>query len=221
MFICLCKLLFCVLSKSNICLLSILLLPLEPFGCVSVCVCVCVSVCVMVCVCAHRPAAPFALAAGGTCLATSAFSCSNSDAIVWFKRAGGGAGRLTVRKVKITMLLLKTAYIVALQVHLSVPAPWLSAYSQTPPYARAGGSSSRSCVVVLWKPPALKNVCLLPQDILWWLCEMRRRWWLHRQLHNMGMLETAHATGNRWYAWCLNSNGLYWTMTVNGKLKVL
>lgn len=34
-----------------------------------------------------------------------------------------GADRLAERKVKITILLIKMAYIVALQVHLSVPAP--------------------------------------------------------------------------------------------------
>lgn len=82
------------------------------------------------------PAAPLAPSGGRTRLAASASSCSSSDATLWFKEPEG-ADRLAARKVKITILLLKTAYIVALQVHLSVPAPWLTADSQTPD-ARAG-----------------------------------------------------------------------------------
>lgn len=102
-------------------------------------------VCYCVCLCASARRA-LAQAGGGTCLAASAPSCSSSDAIVWFKEPEG-ADRLAARKVKITILLLKTAYIVALQVHLSVPAPWLSAWSQTP-NARAG--SPPPAASVLW-----------------------------------------------------------------------
>lgn len=81
----------------------------------SMCVCVCVFLC------AHtletnEPSESF---------------CSSSDATQWFKEANG-ADSLAARKVKITILLLKTVYIVAVQVLLSVPAPWLSAESQAP-----------------------------------------------------------------------------------------
>lgn len=109
-----------------------------------------------------------------------------------------GADRLAARKVKITILLLKMAYIVALQVHLFVPAPWLSAYSQTP---NARAVSPPPVAPVLW----CCGSCLLRRmhvyclsDILSWLTETRGRWWLHRQLQNMGMLA---------YHLCLYSNG--------------
>lgn len=40
-------------------------------------------------VCAHQPTLPFVLAGSQTGLAASAYSCSSSDAIVWFKESEG------------------------------------------------------------------------------------------------------------------------------------
>lgn len=65
----------------------------------------------------------------------------------WWFRGPEVADRLAARKVKITIFLLKTAYVVALQVHLSVPAPWLSAYSFAP---NASAGSPPPVAPVLW-----------------------------------------------------------------------
>lgn len=129
LYICLFKLLF-LCCNFHLFVFVIKLLPLEHFSRVIQRVCVCVFLC------AHtletnEPSESF---------------CSSSDATQWFKEANG-ADSLAARKVKITILLLKTVYIVAVQVLLSVPAPWLSAESQAPD-VKAGSPPPATSVVV-------------------------------------------------------------------------
>lgn len=109
-------------------------------------------VCITGHVCAYQPTLPFALAGSRTGLAASEYSCSSSDAIVWFKELEG-ADRLIVRKVKITILLLKIAYVVALQVYICVCPSWLSACSNP--------RCKRS------RPPVALVLCCRGSSLLW------------------------------------------------------
>lgn len=127
LYICLFKLLF-LCCPFHLFGFVIKLLPLEHFSCMLFSMCVCI------CVCTY------------TGNQRSESSCSSSDATLWFKEVKG-ADSLAARKVKITILLLKTVYIVAVQVLLSVPAPWLSAESQAPD-AKAGSPPPATSVVV-------------------------------------------------------------------------
>lgn len=131
--------------------LSVQLLPLEPFACV----------CFTLRVCAHQPAAPFAPAGGGTCLAAGAYSCSSSDAIVWFKEPEGGRPSSWTESEN-----YYPSYKDGL--HCCSTGTPLCSRSVTqclltnPQCKSSQSTSSRPCVVVLWKLPASKNACLLP-----------------------------------------------------------
>lgn len=122
-------------------------------------------------VCCHsHVASPLALASRRTCLATSAYSCSSNDAIVWFKEPDE-ADRLTAWKVKTTIF----TYVVALQIYLSVAPPWLRVCSQTPS-ARTSQSTSSHLLCCGAVGAACSEECVF--IALQISCNGSLRWWV-------------------------------------------
>lgn len=162
---------------------SFRLRPLEPF-----------YFCVLPCVCAHRPAAPF----GFVGRRRGVFLIARCITALWFKAPEGAGRRLAVpEKVKITTVLpLKDC-----------------CRTGTPPCSRsvtqrrAGRLPPPTSVLWCGGSSLFERMqVLLPGRYLVMLeRETRGRLWLHRQLQNMGMLETVvrnRARGNRWWGCC-------------------